>query len=501
MNKSFYITTPIYYVNDIPHIGHAYTTILADVLSRYQKQLGHDSFFLTGLDEHGQKVQDAAIKQGINPTDHCDKMSKRFTSLWERLHISNDDFIRTTENRHKNVVKEILKIVYNAGDIYEDEYEGLYSVSEERFITEKEADTGQFRDIKKLKEKNYFFRMSKYQKALIAHINSNPKFIQPEHRKNEILGFLKQPLNDLCISRPKSRLNWGIELPFDSGYVTYVWFDALINYITAPGFLDDNISFDKYWPANMHLIGKDILTTHTVYWPTMLMSAGIELPKTIFAHGWWLMGDEKMSKSSGNVINPMDLIDDYGVDPVRYYLMREMVLGQDANFTLKSFVNRYNSDLANDFGNLLSRISTLINKNYDGYMPEVSSLGDEEKRLKSISIELVQKFDNNMSRMSINEAIEETLQFVRNINRYFEHMAPWKLVKEDLKSAGTILYTGAEALRICAVLLSPIMPQRIQILLSVLNTKSVDRNWGGLKPGTRLGDHKPLFPRINSDNL
>ena len=501
MNKSFYITTPIYYVNDIPHIGHAYTTILADVLSRYQKQLGNDSFFLTGLDEHGQKVQDAATRRGIDPTDHCDEMSKRFTSLWERLHISNDDFIRTTENRHKNVVREILKIVYNAGDIYEDEYEGLYSVSEERFITEKEADTGQFRDIKKLKEKNYFFRMSKYQKALIAHINSNPKFIQPEHRKNEILGFLKQPLNDLCISRPKSRLNWGIELPFDSGYVTYVWFDALINYITAPGFLDDNISFDKYWPANMHLIGKDILTTHTVYWPTMLMSAGIELPKTIFAHGWWLMGDEKMSKSSGNVINPMDLIDDYGVDPVRYYLMREMVLGQDANFTLKSFVNRYNSDLANDFGNLLSRISTLINKNYDGYMPEVSSLGDKEKRLKSISIELVKKFDNNMSRMSINEAIEETLQFVRSINRYFEHMAPWKLVKEDLKSAGTVLYTGAEALRICAVLLSPIMPQRIQILLSVLNTESVDRNWGGLKSGTKLGDHKPLFPRINSDNL
>ncbi len=428
-------------------------------------------------------------------------MSKRFTSLWERLHISNDDFIRTTEKRHKNVVKEILKIVYNAGDIYEDEYEGLYSVSEERFITEKEADTGQFRDIKKLKEKNYFFRMSKYQKALIAHINSNPKFIQPDHRKNEILGFLKQPLNDLCISRPKSRLNWGIELPFDSGYVTYVWFDALINYITAPGFLDDNISFDKYWPANMHLIGKDILTTHTVYWPTMLMSAGIELPKTIFAHGWWLMGDEKMSKSSGNVINPMDLIDDYGVDPVRYYLMREMVLGQDANFTLKSFVNRYNSDLANDFGNLLSRISTLINKNYDGYIPKVSSLGDEEKRLKSISVELVKKFDNNMLRMSINEAIEETLQFVRNINRYFEHMAPWKLVKEDLKSAGTVLYTGAEALRICAVLLSPIMPQRIQILLSALNTESVDRNWGGLKSGTRLGEHKPLFPRINSNNL
>jgi len=499
MNNRFYITTPIYYVNDIPHIGHAYTTILADVLSRYQQQLGNNTFFLTGLDEHGQKVQDAASKRGIEPKDHCDEMSKRFTDLWERLHISNNDFIRTTEKRHKRVVKKILKVVYEAGDIYEDEYEGLYSISEERFITDKEADTGQFRDIKKLKEKNYFFRMSKYQNALIEHINSNPSFIQPVHRKNEILGFLRQPLNDLCISRPKSRLNWGIEIPFDSGYVTYVWFDALINYITASGYLDDKNLFDNYWPANMHLIGKDILTTHAVYWPTMLMSAGIELPRSIFAHGWWLMGDAKMSKSSGNVVNPMDLIDDYGVDPVRYYLMREMVLGQDANFTLKSFINRYNSDLANDFGNLLSRISTLIKKNFDGYIPEVSSSGHKEKKIILQSQELIKNFDDNMSNMSINDAIEETLQFVRNINRYFEHMAPWKLVKEDLKSAGIVLYTGAEALRICAVLLSPVMPQRIKTLLSVLNTDSVDRNWGGLKSGTKLGEHKPLFPRINSD--
>ena len=279
MSNSFYITTPIYYVNDIPHIGHAYTTILADVLSRYQKQVGNKPFFLTGLDEHGQKVQDAAKDRGIETQDHCDEMSKRFISLWERLHISNDDFIRTTEIRHKNVVKEILKTVFDAGDIYEDEYQGLYSVSEERFITEKEADTGQFRDIKTLKEKNYFFRMSKYQDRLINHIEANPNFIQPDHRKNEILGFLNQPLNDLCISRPKSRLNWGIELPFDSDYVTYVWFDALINYITAPGYLDDKSLFKKFWPADIHLIGKDILTTHAVYWPTMLMSAGIKLPK------------------------------------------------------------------------------------------------------------------------------------------------------------------------------------------------------------------------------
>ena len=293
--------------------------------------------------------------------------------------------------------------------------------------------------------------------------------------KNEILGFLKKPLNDLCISRPKSRLNWGIELPFDSDYVTYVWFDALINYITAPGFLNNITLFNKYWPASMHLIGKDILTTHAVYWPTMLMSAGIELPKTIFAHGWWLMEDEKMSKSTGNVINPMDLIDEYGVDPVRYYLMREMVLGQDANFTIKSFINRYNSDLANDFGNLLSRVSTLINKNYDGEIPELSSLSSNDKKIEESSREVVQNFDNYMSNMAINDAIEEVLQFVRSINKYFEHSVPWKVVKEDKELAGTILYTGAEALRISAVLLSSIMPERTKKLFQVLNTDSRDR--------------------------
>lgn len=500
MNKTFYITTPIYYVNDIPHIGHAYTTILADVLNRYQKQIGNDSFFLTGVDEHGQKVQEAAKKRGVSPLKHCDEMAKRFTSLWQELHISNDDFIRTTEQRHQKVVKKILNIVNDAGDIYADEYEGLYSISEERFITEKESESGQFRDIKKLKEKNYFFKMSKYQDQLIDHINNNPKFIQPEHRKNEILGFLKQPLNDLCISRPKSRLDWGIELPFDSNYVTYVWFDALINYITAPGYGEGAQEFQKFWPASMHLIGKDILTTHAVYWPTMLMAAGIKLPKTIFAHGWWLMKDEKMSKSSGNVINPLDLIEDYGVDSVRYYLMREMVLGHDASFSKESFITRYNSDLANDFGNLLSRVSTLINKNYEGIIPNVSSFSHLEIEIQHSSREVVKNFDSHMSNMAINEAIEEALQFVRSINKYFEQSVPWKVVKDDKISAGTILYTGAEALRIAAVLLSSIMPERTKNLFLVLNTTSTDRDWGGLKPGTQLGPLTVLFPRINTEN-
>ena len=496
MSKTFYLTTPIYYVNDKPHIGHAYTTILADVLARYHRNAGRETFFLTGLDEHGQKVQQAAEDRGIEPQQHCDEMAPRFIDIWEKLHISYDDFIRTTENRHKKIVQMFLQKVYDAGDIYEDEYEGLYSVSEERFITEKEAESDEFRDIKKLKEKNYFFKMGKYQDALIDHIKSNPKFIQPEHRKNEILGFLRQPLNDLCVSRPKSRLNWGIELPFDKEYVTYVWFDALINYITAPGFGKDHESFDKWWPVSYHLIGKDILTTHAVYWPTMLMSANIELPQSIFAHGWWLMGESKMSKSIGNVINPMDLIDDYGVDPVRYYLMREMVLGQDSNFTMESFIQRYNSDLANDFGNLLSRISTLMKKNYDGRIPDPGELSEAELRIKTKGESLCGTVNGMIKNMRLNEAIENTMQYIRSVNKYMEENAPWKLVKEDKSAAGKILYTAGEALRLGAVLLSPVMPNRTAILLDALNAPGVDLSWGGLKPGETLKDHEPLFPRV-----
>ena len=303
--KPFYITTPIYYVNDKPHIGHAYTTILADVLARHYRNIGRDVFLLTGLDEHGQKVQQAAESRNINPKQHCDEMAPRFLKLWDKLHISYDDFIRTTEKRHTDIVKYFLQKVYDKGDIYEDSYEGLYSVSEERFITEKEAESGDFRDIKELKEKNYFFKMSKYQNKLIKHIEENPSFIQPKFRRNEVLGFLRSPLEDLCISRPKSRLSWGIEMPFDSNYVTYVWFDALINYVSAIGLNSDEKKYKTFWPVNYHLIGKDILTTHSVYWPTMLMSAGIKLPKSIFAHGWWLSDQSKMSKSLGNVIDPL----------------------------------------------------------------------------------------------------------------------------------------------------------------------------------------------------
>tara|TARA_B100000945_G_C20407757_1_gene610982 strand:+ start:661 stop:2154 length:1494 start_codon:yes stop_codon:yes gene_type:complete len=494
--KPFYITTPIYYVNDKPHIGHAYTTILADVIARHHRNSGKDVFFLTGLDEHGQKVQQAAEKRGVDPKKHCDEMAPRFLELWKRLHIQYDDFIRTTEKRHTDTVKKILQNVYDKGDIYEDSYEGLYSVSEERFITEKEAESGHYRDIKKLKEKNYFFKMSGYQEKLIEHIEQNPMFIQPVHRKNEVLGFLKSPLSDLCISRPKSRLNWGIELPFDSKYVTYVWFDALINYVSALGLNSEEEKYKSFWPVNFHLIGKDILTTHAVYWPTMLMSAEIKLPRSIFAHGWWMSDQSKMSKSLGNVIDPLELIESYGVDPVRFYLMKEMVLGHDSNFSMDSFIKCYNSDLANDFGNLLSRVSNLVNKFYNGSLVEGEDLSEDGLAIKKNAKETINEVSKLMDEMKINDAIERVLQFVRNVNKFLELTAPWKVVKTDLKRAGRILFTAAESLRVIALLFSPIMPNRTKSVLNILNSKNKVVYWGGLEVNGKIKTHEPLFPRI-----
>ena len=498
--KPFYITTPIYYVNDKPHIGHAYTTILADVLARHYRNIGRDVFLLTGLDEHGQKVQQAAESRNINPKQHCDEMAPRFLKLWDKLHISYDDFIRTTEKRHTDIVKYFLQKVYDKGDIYEDSYEGLYSVSEERFITEKEAESGDFRDIKELKEKNYFFKMSKYQDKLIKHIEENPSFIQPKFRRNEVLGFLRSPLEDLCISRPKSRLSWGIEMPFDSNYVTYVWFDALINYVSAIGLNSDEKKYKTFWPVNYHLIGKDILTTHSVYWPTMLMSAGIKLPKSIFAHGWWLSDQSKMSKSLGNVIDPLKLIETYGVDPVRFYLMKEMVLGQDSNFSLDSFVKCYNSDLANDFGNLLSRITNLINKFYDRKIPNGEDNSEAGKAVRKSAREMVACVLNLIDEMKINDAINHTFKFIREVNKYLEITAPWKLLKKDVDSAGKILYTAAESLRITALILSPIMPNRAQTIFDIFHIDSNEIEWGGLIAGTKIEVHKPLFPRIETNS-
>jgi len=496
MKNKIYITTPIYYVNDKPHIGHAYTTILADVLARYHKAEGDNVFFLTGLDEHGQKVQQAAQERNLSEQAHCDDLAPRFTQLWEKLEIQNTDFIRTTENRHIKVVQNALQKVYDAGDIYADEYEGWYSVSEERFITKTEKESGAFRDVKKLKERNWFFKMSKYQQKLIDHINDNPDFIQPEHRKNEVLGFLKQPLGDLCISRPKERMSWGIETPFDKDYVTYVWFDALLNYITGIGYGVDDEKFKTWWPHVTHLMAKDILTTHCVYWPTMLFSLGISLPKKIFAHGWWLIGKTKMSKSLGNIVDPLDLVDQYGVDAVRYYLMGEMVLGQDANFTVESFIKRYNSDLANDFGNLLNRVSGLIQKNFSGIVPECGQMVKEDEELKQLAKRVNELIIKSIRSLEVHTAIYATMELVRMTNLYLERQAPWKVAKQDLERAATILYVATEALRIAAVQLLPVIPSKAQEVLDILSAKETPSKWGSLVSGVALKTHEALFPRI-----
>ena len=490
--EKYYITTPIYYVNDKPHIGHAYTTILADTISRFRALIGEKPTFLTGLDEHGLKVQQAAEKNGKVPQDHCDSMAPAFIDLWKKLNINYSDFIRTTEHRHTKIVQQILTKVHESGDIYMDEYEGWYSISEERFITEKELDSGQFGEVKQIKEKNYFFRMSKYQATLIDKIEKNELLIQPKSRKNEVLGFLKNELSDLCISRPKSRLEWGIELPFDDNYVTYVWFDALINYISAIGAYSNDEQFSSLWPADVHLIGKDILTTHSVYWPTMLLSLGLPLPQRIFAHGWWLTDDQKMSKSLGNVVSPLMLIDDFGVDSVRYYLMSEMVLGMDATFSSESFEKKYNSDLANDFGNLVSRVSTLIKNNFDEKIPE-SSLSESDLSTNFHKIVLKEQLDN----LEIDKAINDIMTFIRSINVFMEQNEPWKLVKSDKVQAGNILYHCAESLRLAAIMLSPVMPSKTKDILDILGTSDVELVWGKLKAESKISISKPVFPRIS----
>ena len=501
--SKFYLTTPLYYVNDEPHIGHAYTTILADVLARYHRSSGYDVHFLTGTDEHGQKVQQAAEKRNVLPADHVNEYVKRFQKTWNKLNISNDDFIRTSENRHKNIVKDVLNTLHKNGEIYLAEYEGLYSVAEERFITEKEANDGNFKQIKKIKEKNYFFKMSKYQNQLIKHIKDNPEFILPKKRANEVLGFLKNPLNDLCISRPKSRLSWGIEIPFDTEYVTYVWFDALLNYISAVGYRADQNKFEIWWPANYHLIGKDILITHSIYWITMLMAMDVKLPKTILAHGWWLTENEKMSKSVGNVIRPLDLVDKHGVDSLRYYLMRDMVLGQDASYSYDSFIKRYNSDLANDLGNLLNRVTILINKNFNALVPEYGKFSNQENDILEFidsSSKTVCKLIHNLK---IHEAIEIIMKGYRLLNKYLELKEPWKLVKknkESKSSAATCLYVALNVFYKNSLLLYPIMPDKINKITEVLGQNlPVDIfNVNFIKPGTKIGIGNSLFPRIDT---
>jgi len=505
--KKFYVTTPIYYVNDRPHIGHAYTTILADVLARYHRLLGVPTFFLTGSDEHGQKVQQAAEKSGVSPQHHADTTVVRFQELWKKLEITNDDFIRTTEARHKIVVQEIFQKLYEKDEIYRAEYDGWYCVPCERFFMEKDLDNGTCPDCKRpverIRESNYFLRMSKYQDWLIQYIQDHPKFIQPDFRRNETLGFLRKKLTDLCVSRPKSRLSWGIELPFDKDFVAYVWCDALTNYISAVGYLSDDEKFKKWWPASYHLIGKDILTTHTVYWPIMLKAMGVELPEAVFAHGWWLMGDSKMSKTTGNVVEPMAFVDKYGVDAFRYFLMAEMILGQDANFTEEAFVRRYNADLANDLGNMLSRLVKMISTYTGGVLPGPDVAGADEVELRSAALEAASTMETSIANMRLDMGLTAVANVVRAANRYLEKKQPWTLAKqEDKRPLHTVLYTAAEALRVVSGLLYPVMPGKMAELRVVLGIRETVpdigslKEWGLMKPGTRLGEMQSLFPRI-----
>lgn len=506
--RRFY-TTPIYYASGEPHLGHAYTTILTDVLARFARQDGHDVFFLTGTDEHGQKIQDEAEKRGVSPLELCDTMADRFEAAWGRLEISHDRFIRTTEEEHKEVVRAFLIRLWERDQIYEGLYSGWYCVSDERYWTEKDIGEDRIcqicgKPVIHVEEKNYFFRMGSWQDALIEQIEDNPEWIVPDVRRNEILGFLRQPLGDLSISRPKSRVSWGIELPFDSEHVAYVWVDALINYLTASGAIDpaavpgeqgfEDVS-ESWWPADMHVIGKDILTTHSVYWPTLLMGVGLPVPARILSHGWWVVGETKMSKSLGNVVDPLSLRDEFGTDAVRWYLMREMPTGGDASYTPERFLIRY-EEIANVLGNLASRTIAMITKYRDGTVPEHSGSGLDAEIAAALGASREAR-----DRYKIHDALGAAMDLGRAANGYVEDRQPWTQAKDDAHAADLdeTLATLARALVVLAALFQPVTPTAMEELASRLGLEDVPRldeavelKVAGLK--VRKGD--PLFPRV-----
>jgi len=503
-NKLFYITTPLYYVNSHPHLGHSYSTIVADIINRYKKLFNFQTYFLTGTDEHGQKIVEAAKKDGKSPEKFVDKISEEFQRMWPKLDIEYSQFIRTTNDSHKRIVQNILQKVYDKGEIYFAEYEGLYCVGCERFLDERELVDGNCPDHGTkptlIKESNYFFKMSKYQDWLIDYINKHNEFIFPDQYRKEILSFLKEPLKDLCISRPKNRLDWGIELPFDKKYVTYVWFDALINYISALDYPDGNL-FKKYWECAHHIIGKDILKAHAVYWPTMLKAIGLEPMRKLVVHGYWNNKSMKMSKSIGNVVNPLELINIFGVDGLRFLLISEMVLGKDADFRLDSFITSYNAHLANNFGNLVSRVTNFTIKNFDSRVPERGKLTDIELVLQKKIMEKVNCIKNALDSFRIHEIAKNFLEISALTNQYFDKTEPWKIAKNERQRArlGRILYVCCDIIRIMNILISPVMPNislKLAGYLGYNSVKTEELDLNLLQSGQLMHKPDPLFPRI-----
>ncbi len=501
--KSFYITTAIDYANGSPHLGHAYEKVLTDVIARFRRQMGDKVHFLTGTDEHGQKVQASARKRGVPPQQFVDEISAEFRALLPKLTISNDDFIRTTEERHKRVVCGILQRLYDQGDIYKNEYRGFYSTRQEQFLQEKDRNPDGtwpeiFGEVTEITETNYFFKLKQYQPWLVEFLTKNENFVFPKYRQSQVLEFLKEPLNDLCISRPKERLEWGIPLPFDPGYVTYVWFDALVNYYSA-------VADTGQWPATWHVIGKDILVPpHAVYWPIMLKAAGIPLPEGIIAHGWWMTRGAKMSKSTGSGLNPLDLVTEFGPDAFRYFLIREMNVGQDSDFTREQFLVRYNSELANNLGNLVNRTLNMTTRFAAGTVPAAEADQDLERDLKALWNRTRDEFIPLCEGFQFHTALERAMQFLTETNAYIEKRAPWKLGKSaepaDQALLRTSLATMAEALRLAVAIIRHVTPTTTEKINAVLGYTPGpvwrdELNWDGRLAGKQVAAALVLFPR------
>jgi len=509
-NKTFYITTPIYYPSDKLHIGHSYTTVAADAISRYKRLKGYDVMFLTGTDEHGQKIQRKAEAKGITPKQYVDEIVSGIIELWKTMKISNDRFIRTTDSYHEAAVQKIFKKLYDNGDIYKSEYEGWYCTPCESFWTKTQLVDGKCpdcgREVELTKEESYFFRLSKYQDRLIKHIEENPDFIQPVSRRNEMLNnFLRPGLEDLCVSR--TTFNWGVPVTFDDKHVVYVWIDALSNYITALGFMSDNdADYKKYWPADVHLVGKEIIRFHTIIWPAMLMALGEPLPKQVFGHGWLLLEGGKMSKSKGNVVDPVILIDKYGVDAVRYFLLREVPFGSDGVFSNEALIQRINSDLANDLGNLVSRTVAMIDKYFGGVLPQQRTEGEFDSELKAMYAELPQKVEELMDKYQFSAALTEIWKAVSRTNKYIDETMPWLLAKseENMSRLAAVIYNLAESLRIVSILIQPFMtetPGKIWHQLGISGSGALDwesaKRWGSYPEGVSINKGEVIFPRID----